>query len=71
MLKVLKYFHYYLDTKKAIVKEMNPLLVPLHLGWSRDVTLKKPSGQVGKIRFYFLHHGGFFKVIIFRDQGSA
>jgi hypothetical protein len=27
---------------------MNPLLVPLHLGWSRDVTLKKPSGQVGR-----------------------
>ncbi len=32
--------------QKAIVKEMNPLLVPLHLGWSREVTLKKPSGQV-------------------------
>jgi hypothetical protein len=33
---------------------MNPLLVPLHLGWSRDVTLKKPSGQVEKTYFYFL-----------------
>jgi hypothetical protein len=32
---------------------MNPLLVPLHLGWSRDVTLKKPSGQVEKPVFTF------------------
>jgi hypothetical protein len=47
--KILKY----LDLKKAIVKEMNPLLVPLHLGWSRDVTLKKPSGQVEKLVFTF------------------
>jgi hypothetical protein len=66
---LLKYLHYYLDTQKVIVKEMNPLLVPLHLGWSRDVTLKKPSGQVEKSVFTFFTM--VKKLIIFRDQGSA